>query len=383
MSFSFCNISRALSAARQFSPFFTGLIMMSLAACSATVPPAQAVEDGNVLGERHAEVRELIAARQTSGYVAASHSDGQKLCLVVQGGGMRGILGSAAAVALDQLGIADSFDAMYGTSAGGLTVAYLAAGQIARGTSIYYQNLAGHRHFINSTRLSGPMDVGFLFDQWITNGKALDKDAVTRSAVHVAVVTTDATDGTARVFDNRELSGDLFVSALRASASMPLFSNNREIILGREYNDGFLAASIPIEPAIEDGCTHMVVLPTSMPETRDSVGLVERIYGFFRMGDYPKAFRDAFSRRAEFYNATVDQLYGAGYGRPTMIIAPRDPENVPRNSETNPEVLVAAAEASLRRIERAFGAEPGATKLYFAPEGLQAFPDANDGNPPS
>lgn len=383
MGSSFSIIDHAVSTVRQFSPFLVGLTMMSLAACSATAPEAQAVEDGSVLGDRHAEVRALIAARQANGYVAASQSDGHKLCLVVQGGGMRGILGSAAAVALDQLGIANTFDAMYGTSAGGLTVAYLAAGQIAQGTSIYYQNLAGHSHFIDRSRLSGPMDVGFLFDQWITKGKALDTIALTETPVDVAVATTDASDGTVRVFNNRELSGDLFVSALRASASMPLFSNNREIILGHEYNDGFLAAPLPIKPAIEAGCTHMVVLPTSAPETRDSVGLVERIYALFRMSDYPKAFRDAFARRAEIYNAMVDQLYGAGYGPPTMIIAPRDPKNVPSNGETNPEVLVSVAKASLRRVERAFGADAGVTKLYFAPEGLQAFPAGTTENAPS
>lgn len=380
---SFSNIGHAVSTVRQFSPFLVGLTMMSLAACSAVAREAQAVEDGDVLGERHAEVRALIAARKASGYVAASQSDGHKLCLVVQGGGMRGILGSAAAVALDQLGIAETFDAMYGTSAGGLTVAYLAAGQIAQGTSIYYQNLAGHRHFIDRRRLSEPMDVGFLFDQWITKGKALDTGALAESPVDVAVATTDASDGTVRVFDNRELSGDLFVSALRASASMPLFSNNREIILGREYSDGFMAAPLPIKPAIDDGCTHMVVLPTSAPETRDSVGLVERIYALFRMGDYPKAFQDAFARRAEVYNATVDQLYGAGYGQPTMIIAPRNLKNVPSNRETNPDVLVSAAQASLRRVERAFGADAGVTKLYYATEGLQAFPGGSRENAPS
>lgn len=352
--------------------------MSNVAACTST-PAAVPVADGNVLGERHGEVFELIEARRDNGYEAGSMSDGHWLCLVVQGGGMRGILGSAAAVALDQLGIAGSFDAMYGTSAGGLTVAYLAAGQIAYGTSIYYQNLAGHTHFIDPWRLSGPMDVGFLFDQWITKGKALDTDAVIASPVRIGVATTDAADGAARVFDNRELTGPEFVAALRASASMPLFSNNREIIRGREYNDGFLAAALPVDAALADGCTHMLVLPTSTPETRDAVGLVERIYALFRMGDYSPAFRDAFARRAVLYNAIVDRLYGLGYGIPTLIVAPRDPATVPSNRETDPDVLVAAAEASLRRMERVFDAAPGSTKLYFAPEGLVAYPDGKPG----
>jgi hypothetical protein len=90
MGSSFSKIGHAVTTVRQFSPFLVGLTMMSLAACSAVAPEAQAVEDRNVLGERHDEVRALIAERKASGYVAASQSDGHKLCLVVQGGGMRG-----------------------------------------------------------------------------------------------------------------------------------------------------------------------------------------------------------------------------------------------------------------------------------------------------
>ncbi|MBO6782238.1 MAG: patatin-like phospholipase family protein [Alphaproteobacteria bacterium] len=351
---------------------------MAAGACS-TAPEAQPVPPGIVLGQGHEEVRAVIEARRLSGYVPGSGSDGNRLCLVVQGGGMRGIVGSAAAVALDQLGIAQTFDAMYGTSAGALTVAYLAAGQIAYGTSIYYQNLAGHGHFIDRWRLSEPMDIGFLFDQWITRGKALDADAVLASPVRVAVSATDAGDGRTRMFDNRELAAREFVSAVRASTSMPLFSDNRETIRGRDYVDGFIGAPVPVAPAVSDGCTHMLILPTSTPETRDAVSLVERIYGLFRMGGFPAAFRDAFARRADAYNTAVGRLYGEGFGIPTMIVAPRDPGSVPRSSETDPEPLVAAAEASLRRVEAAFGAPAGSTRLYFAPEGMQAFPDDRAG----
>ena len=134
----FYKIGHAVTTVRQFSPFLVGLTMLSLAACSAVAPEAQAVEDGDVLGERHDEVRALIAARKASGYAAASQSDGHKLCLVLQGGGMRGILGSVAAGALDQLGIAETFDAMDGTSAGGFTVAYLAAGQMRKQVMIFW-----------------------------------------------------------------------------------------------------------------------------------------------------------------------------------------------------------------------------------------------------
>jgi len=346
--------------------------MSSLAACSPLPLPTGPVSDVAV-GERFEEVVDLMQARRASGYVPGSHSDGHHLCLAVQGGGMRGVIGAAAAVGLDQLGFAGTFDTMVGTSAGGLTVAYLAAGQIAEGTSIYYQNLAGHEHFIDRWRLSAPMDIHFLYDQWVTRGKALDVDGVLRSRTRVVVTTTAVETGVTRLFDNRELSGPEFVAALRASTSMPIYASNREMIRGTAYSDGYVDAALPVRQALDYDCSHLVVLPTALPHELKTPGLIERVYAWLRLQSYPTPFVRAVQRRRESYIATVGPLYGEGFGLPTLVLPPTDPATVPSNRETDPAVLVTAAEAALRRVEQAFGAPAGSTSLYFAPEGQQAF----------
>jgi len=58
-----CGVGRLHRMRRLSVLFLAGLIMSSVAACTST-PAAVPVAEGNVLGERHAEVFELIETRR-------------------------------------------------------------------------------------------------------------------------------------------------------------------------------------------------------------------------------------------------------------------------------------------------------------------------------
>ena len=47
-----------------------------------------------------------------------SRPDGARVALVVEGGGMRGAVSAGMVIAIDELGLTGSFDAVYGASAG-------------------------------------------------------------------------------------------------------------------------------------------------------------------------------------------------------------------------------------------------------------------------
>jgi predicted acylesterase/phospholipase RssA len=51
--------------------------------------------------------------------------DRAKLGLAVEGGGMRGVVSAAMLAALEDLGYADVFDALYASSSGAINCAYL------------------------------------------------------------------------------------------------------------------------------------------------------------------------------------------------------------------------------------------------------------------
>jgi predicted acylesterase/phospholipase RssA len=79
---------------------------------------------------------ELLRARAARAS-RAPHSDGAKIALCVEGGAMRGVVSAGMVSALEELGLGEAFDAVYGSSAGAINTAYFLAGQAAFGTAIY------------------------------------------------------------------------------------------------------------------------------------------------------------------------------------------------------------------------------------------------------
>lgn len=77
-------------------------------------------------------------------------SDGKRLALAIEGGGMAGTVSAGMCVALEALGLIDSFDAIYGASAGAMNASYTAAGQAAERSKVYL--LAAQRGLIEPRR---------------------------------------------------------------------------------------------------------------------------------------------------------------------------------------------------------------------------------------
>src|ERR1043166_4327319 len=89
--------------------------------------------------------------------------DGRKVGLVVEGGAMRGVISCAALMALEELGLTEAFDEVYGASAGAVNAAYFLAGQAAWATTIYYQKINNTR-FIRRFWHRKIVDIDDLFD---------------------------------------------------------------------------------------------------------------------------------------------------------------------------------------------------------------------------
>ena len=65
----------------------------------------------------------------SQGSRAGERRDGMKIALAIEGGGMRGCVAAGMAAAVSELGLIESFDAVYGSSAGSLIGAYMLSGQ--------------------------------------------------------------------------------------------------------------------------------------------------------------------------------------------------------------------------------------------------------------
>lgn len=87
-------------------------------------------ESGEEHHKREHPVAHLLHERIRAGSKPGQRSDGAKVGLAIEGGGMRGAVSAGAAAALNLLGLSDVFDAVYGSSAGALIAAFFISRQL-------------------------------------------------------------------------------------------------------------------------------------------------------------------------------------------------------------------------------------------------------------
>jgi predicted patatin/cPLA2 family phospholipase len=195
-------------------------------------------------------------------------TDDRKIALIVEGGAMRGVFSSGANIGIESLGLLHAFDEVYGCSAGAINAAYLLAGQAAFGTRIYFEDINNTR-FINLWR--GPnrvIDLDYLFHDVIARRKRLDLAKIDAQSCCLLVSLTDAVTGRGILVDYRPGKYPL-LDVIRASATHPLLSERWMRIGEGKYFDGGFADSLPVQAAIDRGCTDILALLTRPPDYVD------------------------------------------------------------------------------------------------------------------
>jgi predicted patatin/cPLA2 family phospholipase len=192
---------------------------------------------------------------------------GARIALVVEGGGMRGAVSGGMALALDELGLARSFDAAYGSSAGTLNAMWLLSGRVRDGIPTWTDpRLVAELISRRRALLRRPVvDVRGLVEERyerLSPGLFL---AVLASPTELHPIATDVETGAAvdlhdRIVDQRSLR-----LALRASAALPLLAGEPVALDGRRLIDAGLSAAIPFRAALADGATHVLVLRSRRP----------------------------------------------------------------------------------------------------------------------
>jgi predicted patatin/cPLA2 family phospholipase len=217
--------------------------------------------------EAHAHpVPKLLFARARARTRPGEHSDGCKLGLAVEGGGMRGIVSAGMLCALEQLDLLQAFDAVYGTSSGAINSAFFVAGQTHYGIPLYWEDI-NNRKFIDYLRLFSKtpvLSLEFLLEHVMVRRKRLDWQAVVCSTIPLKPVATCLESLQTILLSGFRSRRELF-DALRASASIPLITGRPAEIDRRRYIDGGMIEPLSFRAALEDGCTHVLVLPT-LPE---------------------------------------------------------------------------------------------------------------------
>src|SRR5438876_11223893 len=133
-----------------------------------------------VYGVNRKETIRLLKERSLRLRRGGSVVDGRKVGLIVEGGAMRGVISCAALLGLEELGLTEVFDEVYGASAGAVNAAYFLAGQAACATTIYYQKINNTR-FIRRFWHRKIVNIDDLFDCIIRSERPLRVDQVQAS----------------------------------------------------------------------------------------------------------------------------------------------------------------------------------------------------------
>jgi predicted patatin/cPLA2 family phospholipase len=273
---------------------------------------------------------------------------GARIALVVEGGGMRGAVSGGMALALDELGLREAFDAAYGSSAGTLNAMWLVSGRVREGIPTW-TDPALVRELINPRRLlrGGPVvDITTLVEERYEQLAPGLFDAVlsARTELHPIATTVDAAEAVdlhGQIRDQTTLR-----LALRATACLPLLAGPPVQLNGRRFIDAGLSAAIPFRAAIEDGATHILVLRSRRHGERvePSTGLGAKLTARALRRMSP-ALEQAFMTRVEREHADEDFLDNPPPEPAILAVHPPEGSPVPSRLERDIDVVRAALDA--------------------------------------
>jgi predicted patatin/cPLA2 family phospholipase len=310
-----------------------------------------------VYGVNPTDTMDLLKDRASRLKEGREVSDGRRAALIVEGGAMRGVISCASLMALEELGLTDVFDEVYGTSAGAVNAAYFLAGQAAYATTIYYQKINNSR-FIRHLWHRPIVNLDDLFDSVIAGDRALCVERVLASRSRLFVTIADALTGQAFLGDAQS-NGTPLLTLLKASAAMPLLYNSVVEVDGRNCFDGGLINPIPIAEAIEAGCTDLVVLLTRPASFRQcSPSRLEQHFFDLSCAHGNAQLMGAYCNAHLRENSTRDMAFGRQSlpdGIRVVTICPADTDPKIERMTCNTALLKAAAIASAKRTFEAFG----------------------------
>jgi predicted patatin/cPLA2 family phospholipase len=308
-----------------------------------------------------------------------AREDPHVVALVLEGGGMRGVVSAGMVAALERLGMSSAFDLVVGSSAGAINGAALLSGVAQRAADAYCGPLAS-KSFVNPLRvLRGKpvIDVNDVLDI-ITARDVAGHERVTSGGVPLHCIAVDV--ATARPVDLHGMRTQEEVwGAILASSRMPWAGGPPVEIAGHRYLDGGMASPVPVDEALAAGATHVLALqtrPFGIPRKSASrIGdvLIER-----HLRGLNPALVTLYRERIDKYETLVADLERRSLdhaGGPPYVLGLRPPAGTPCVSqlERNAVVLTAGAREGERLVEAALGGlgarEP--TSSSATPPGLR------------
>lgn len=311
-------------------------------------------------------VLRLLSERAQSDSTPGNRDDPHRLALVIEGGGMRGVVSAGMTAALERLGVTPCLDLVVGASAGAFNGAGLIAGVAGRGPETYAGPLAS-RSFVNPARVlvgRPVIDVEYLLEYASDDVDSARHERVLESPIALHCIAVDVETARPADLSGMRTRRELW-DALLATSRTPWAGGPPVEIGGRLYVDGGLGAAIPVAEALAAGATHVLVLqtrPQGVPRkgvSRVADRLIER-----QLRRLNPALVALYRGRVAWYEHAVEDIarrsedLGAG---PPHVLGLRPPEGTPviRQLERRGERLARAAADAERLVEQSLSTALG------------------------
>jgi predicted patatin/cPLA2 family phospholipase len=295
---------------------------------------------------RDKQVIERLIERKTG------KKDNYKIGLIIEGGGMRGVFGGGSMIGLEAMGLSDSFDVIYASSSGSCSGAYFLSKQTKLGTSIYYEDLPWFK-FIKPWKFTKIMDLDYLIETIMRKKKKLKMINVEKSKTELKIFVANSENGACEYYTNHD--GIDILKLVKASCAVPGYYNKPVDINGSKHLDGNVGKAIPIENAMTDGCTDVLVI-TTVPETyRETQNAVMwRWMKNILMLPLDKQFKMAYSTSRKEYNDSLDVVFGKKKVFRKINVYTISPDYRLSIGEIRPDKLKRSAEHGIFKVREAF-----------------------------
>lgn len=228
----------------------------------------------------------------------------RKVGLILPGGGMNGVFTGGVMQALEKHRMTDAFDVIYSYSSGAASGLYLLSGDTAKGTSIFWDDLAGAR-FAKPWRMNRCMDLRYLRNVFNGTKKAdIDRTVTARTVLNVYL--TSIKDGKTHRFTNSDPVDP--IELVVASCSFPGFAE--PIAINQDlYCDGGSTEFTVLEDAFLDGCTDVLIVATVPPWYRRSRFDVAMLLARLFCSGMDERFKRKFAVFIKNYNQFLDKIF--------------------------------------------------------------------------
>ena len=296
-------------------------------------------------------VLDVLRERAGGGSGAGDRSDPHRVALVIEGGGMRGVVSAGMTAALERLGLTRCFDLVVGASAGAINGAALIAGVARQGAATYSGPLAS-RSFVNPARVlrGGPViDVNYVLSYASADFDAARHERVLDNPIALHCVAVSVETAQPVVMSGMRTKDELW-EVLLASSRMPWAGGPPVPISGRRYIDGGLGSAIPVAEALAAGATHVLALQTRPHDVpRKSVSriadrLIER-----HLRKLNPALVTLYRERVACYQRVVDDIAQRSLhadAGPPHVLGLRPPAGTPVVGQLERRAAVLAAAAA-------------------------------------